>query len=186
MTQLSTASAFAASSYTYCPRCATPLVTQTLGDRPRARCPACDFVHWNNPLPVVAAVLELDDKLLLARNAAWPQGMFGLITGFMESGETPEQAIAREVKEETDLNASACTLIGVYEFMRKNELIIAYHVRASGEVRLSEELVDFRLLAPERARPWRAGTGYALADWLKSRGIDFQWLEIPQLATNSA
>jgi NADH pyrophosphatase NudC (nudix superfamily) len=55
------------------------------------RCPddTCGYAHWNNPLPVVAAIVELDGKILLARNAAWPEGMFALITGFLENGETP-------------------------------------------------------------------------------------------------
>ena len=95
-------------AYSYCPCCATALVTQTQAqtqaDRVRTLCPACGWVHWNNPLPVVAAVLEFEGKVLLAQNATWPGGMFGLITGFMESGETPAQAAVREAFEETGLS----------------------------------------------------------------------------------
>ncbi len=100
-------------------------------------CPdtTCGFVHWNNPLPVVAAIVEYEGKILLARNAAWVEGMFALITGFLENGETPEEGIAREVLEETSLHAESVELVGVYEFIRKNELIIAYHVKAHGTVR---------------------------------------------------
>ncbi|MFZ4528659.1 MAG: NUDIX domain-containing protein, partial [Undibacterium curvum] len=94
------------------------------------------------------------------------------ITGFMERDETPEQGVARELKEETNLQADQISLIGVYEFMRKNELIIAYHVRASGEIRLSEELIEYRLIAPEKLRPWRAGTGLAMADWMRTQGLE--------------
>jgi NAD+ diphosphatase len=97
----------------------------------------------------------------------------------MERGETPEQGIARELKEETSLDADEITLIGVYEFIRKNELIIAYHVKASGEIRLSEELVDYRLIAPEKLRPWRAGTGYAMADWMRLRGLPVEFIDWP-------
>jgi NAD+ diphosphatase len=76
------------------------------GRRPkeRLRCPACGWTHWNNPTPVLAAVIECTDRdgqVLLARNAAWKGRMFALITGFMEAGETPEEGIAREVAEET-------------------------------------------------------------------------------------
>ncbi|WP_323494487.1 NUDIX hydrolase, partial [Sphingomonas sp. 10B4] len=81
----------------------------------------------------------------------------------MERGETPEQGIARELKEETNLDADQINLIGVYEFIKKNEVIIAYHVKASGEIRLSPELLEYRLIQPEKLRPWRAGTGYAMA-----------------------
>ena len=161
-------------SFKYCPCCATPLalITQVEdgGDKARLRCPACGFTHWNNPTPVLAAVIEYEGKLLLARNAAWTGKMFALITGFMEAGDTPEGGMAREILEETNLETSALTLIGVYDFQRMNQIIIAYHAACHGEVRLSPELVDYRLFAPEAVKCWPAGTGHALADWLRSRG----------------
>ncbi|MES2536035.1 MAG: NUDIX domain-containing protein [Pseudomonadota bacterium] len=168
-------------TYQYCPMCAVPLIMRAdpaaEGGKQRLACPDGHWTHWDNPLPVLAAVIELDGKILLARNAAWAEKRFALITGFMERGETPEQGVAREIKEETDLDAVDITLIGVYEFIRKNELIIAYHVKASGEIRLSEELLEYRLVAPEKLRPWKAGTGYAVADWLQSRGFPVQFVE---------
>ena len=75
------------------------------------------------------------------------------------------------------LHAEVTTLIGVYEFIRKNELIIAYHVKASGEIKLSPELVEVRLVSPEKLRPWRAGTGYAMADWMRGRGLEPEFLD---------
>jgi NAD+ diphosphatase len=60
----------------------------------------------------------------------------------MEAGETPQEGIAREILEETNLSVSALNLIGVYDFQRMNQVIIAYHAVASGEVRLSPELAD--------------------------------------------
>jgi NADH pyrophosphatase NudC (nudix superfamily) len=114
---------------------------------------------------------------LLARNAAWAEGRFALITGFMERDETPEQGIAREIKEETNLDANQITLIGVYEFMRKNELIIAYHVQASGNISLSPELLEYRLVAPADLRPWPAGTGYAMADWMRAQNLPVHFVE---------
>lgn len=128
---------------------------------------------------MVAAIVEYDGKILLARNAAWPEGMFALITGFLESGETPEAGIAREVREETSLQAETVELVGVYEFIRKNELIIAYHVRAYGEIALSPELLEYRLVEPPKLRPWRAGTGHALADWMRARGLPFEYVDRP-------
>jgi hypothetical protein len=68
-------------------------------------------------------------------------------------------------------------LIGVYEFMRKNELIIAYYVKASGTIKLSPELVEYRLSAPADLRPWPAGTGHAVADWMRQRGLAVQYVE---------
>lgn len=169
--------------FRFCPRCATPLawVTQAEdgGERERLRCPACAWTHWNNPTPVLAAVVEVGGQLLLARNAAWSGRMFALITGFMEAGETPQEGIAREVKEETDLDVTALSLIGVYDFQHMNQVIIAYHAQAEGEVRLSPELAEYRLFAPEQVKCWPAGTGYALADWLRSRGHTPQFIEWP-------
>ena len=170
--------------YRYCPLCAGPLAPIELeedgGPKLRLRCAACGFTHWNNPTPVLAAVIECSDRdgqLLLARNAAWPGKRFALITGFMEAGETPEAGIAREVGEETALGVDALSLIGVYDFQRMNQIIIAYHVIARGEVRLSPELAEYRLFAPQDVKCWPAGTGYALADWLRSRGHQPQFID---------
>ena len=170
----------------FCPHCATPLALLVAdedgGPKQRLRCPACGFTHWNNPVPVLAAVIECADRegrVLLARNAAWPGRMFALVTGFMEAGETPEQGIRREVAEETSLEVDALSLIGVYDFQRMNQVIIAYHVAARGEIRLSPELAEYKLFAPQDLRCWPAGTGYALADWLRSRGHQPQFMELP-------
>jgi len=168
----------------YCTNCATTLQwivqAEDGGDKSRLRCPACGWTHWNNPTPVLAAVIECEDRdgqVLLARNAAWPGKFFGLVTGFMEAGETPEDGVSREVTEETSLAVSAVAPIGVYDFQRMNQVIIAYHVRAHGEIRLSPELAEYRLFAPAELKCWPAGTGQALADWLRSRGVEPRWIE---------
>lgn len=173
------------SDYRFCPRCASTLVQRPdaaeEGGRLRHACPdaACGFVHWNNPLPVVAAIVEYESKILLARNAAWAEGVFALITGFLEQGETPEAGIAREVLEETSLYVRATELVGVYDFIRKNELIVAYHVKAEGEISLSPELLEYRLVERAKLRPWRAATGLALADWMRRRGLPFEFVDKP-------
>ncbi len=170
--------------YRYCPRCATPLAAieadEDAGRRTRLRCPACGFTHWNNPTPVLAAVIECadrDGRLLMARNATWSGRMFGLVTGFMEAGESPEDGIRREVAEETALDVERLSLIGAYDFRPMNQVIIAYHALARGEIRLSPELAEVRLFAPAEVRCWRAGTGLALADWLRSRGFEPRFFE---------
>ncbi|WHZ12370.1 MAG: Pyrophosphatase, MutT/nudix family [Burkholderiaceae bacterium] len=167
--------------YRFCPNCAAPLrliaQQEDGGEKERLRCAACGWTHWNNPTPVLAAVIEYHDCILLARNAAWAGKMYALITGFMEAGETPEAGIAREIKEETNLDARALDLIGVYDFQRMNQVIIAYHALAEGEVRLSAELADYKLYALADVRCWPSSTGYALADWLRSRGHEPQFLD---------
>jgi len=156
------------SAFKFCPRCAQPLAAGEYGGATRLGC-ACGFVHWDNPVPVVAAIVEHDGGVILARNRDWPEKMFGLITGFLEKGETPEAAVVREVKEELSLDALSSELVGLYPFERRNELIIAYHVPAAGELRLNEELIDYRRIAPGKLRPWEFGTGLALRDWLQRR-----------------
>lgn len=170
-------------AYRFCPRCAASLaligVEEDGGYKERLRCPSCDFTYWNNPTPVLAAIVEVNGQVLLARNAAWQNRMFGLITGFMEAGETPEEGIRREIAEETQLVATELQLVGVHDFQRMNQVIITYHARAEGEIRLSPELAEYRLLDPQKVKCWRAGTGLALADWLRGRGIEPAFMEIP-------
>ncbi|HQS30421.1 MAG: NUDIX hydrolase [Polaromonas sp. 39-63-203] len=167
--------------FCFCPVCATPLANIALmedgGEKIRRRCPACGYTHWNNPTPVLAAVIEYQGKVLLARNAAWPGKMFALITGFMEAGETPQGGIAREIKEETALETTSLDLIGVYDFQRMNQIIIAYHAVCHGEVSLSPELAEYRLYDLDQLKCWPAGTGYALADWLRSRGHEPRFID---------
>jgi NAD+ diphosphatase len=61
------------SDYKYCPICASALILKIEGERERAACPSGHWTHWDNPLPVVAALVEVEGRILLARNAAWPE-----------------------------------------------------------------------------------------------------------------
>jgi len=123
-------------------------------------------VLWDNPVPVVAALVECDGRVVLARNVAWPEKQFGLITGYLERDETPEVAVVREVAEELGLAAQSVKLIGLYNFALKNQLLIAYHVQASGRLVLNEELAEFKLIEPAKLKAWEYGTGLAVRDWL--------------------
>ena len=179
--------------YNYCPHCAQPLQwlerLEDGGAKSRLRCSACQWTHWNNPTPVLAAVIELADQdgmILLARNAAWSGRMFALITGFMEAAESPEEGIVREVREETNLSVDSLDLIGVYDFQRMNQVIICYHALARGQIVLSPELAEYRLFRPQDVRCWRAGTGLAMAQWLTRRGITPQWVELPDRTVRPA
>jgi ADP-ribose pyrophosphatase YjhB (NUDIX family) len=129
---------------------------------------------------VVAAVVEYEGKVLLARNVAWPEKTFALVAGFLERDETPQQAVAREVLEETGLTVTATHLIGVYEFRRRNEVIIAFHTPAAGTIVLGEELAEYRLLEPARVKPWPLGTGLAVADWMRGKGLAVEFAPLPE------
>lgn len=155
----------------HCPRCGGTLQRSMLAGLSRLACAedACGFVHWDNPVPVVAALVEHEGMIVLARNHAWPEKLFGLVTGFLERDEDPRHAVVREVKEELDLDATDVGLIGAYPFPRNHEVIIAYHVVAHGTIRLNEELAEYRRIAPDKLRDWDYGTGLAVRDWLRLR-----------------
>jgi len=160
-----------ASPFRFCPCCAGPLGWREIGGALRQACENldCGHVFWGNPVPVVAALVEWQGSVVLARNAAWPEGQFGLVTGFLEREETPADAACREVAEELGLAAVGAHLIGTYPFARKNEVIMAFHVPAEGEMQLNEELAEVRLIVPEKLKAWDYGTGLAVADWLLRR-----------------
>ena len=144
------------------------MTTRSIAGQQRPACSAedCDFVHWNNPVPVLAAIVEHDGEIVLANNHGWPEDKFGLITGFLENTESPQAGTLREVKEELGLIGEIVSLVGVYPFPRMNQVIIAYHVRATGTIELGEELRASKHIAKHLLRPWDFGTGLAVRDWL--------------------
>jgi NAD+ diphosphatase len=127
--------------FNFCPTCKSDLA---LGKENYIACinEECSFVHYENPTPVVAAVIEYKDgNVLLAHNAAWPPKIFALVTGFLEKHEHPEIAVLREVKEEVGLDAEIRGFLGHYSFRKINKV-----------------------------KTWDAGTGYALKKFLESKG----------------
>src|SRR5688572_17788454 len=118
--------------YRFCPCCARPLGVRAIsgddGAMDRLACPdaACGFVHWDNPTPAVGVIVEHEGEVILARNALWPEGIFALVTGFLEAREDPKACVAREVKEELGLEVVETHLVGNYIFERKNEVMLCY------------------------------------------------------------
>jgi len=157
----------------FCPKCGRNLKPVEIDGRKRLCCSAgtCDFVFWDSPTPVVAALVEHEGRVVLVRNKEWPQKMYGLVTGFLEKNETPESGVLREVKEELGLDGVIDDFIGCYSFFEMNQLILAYHVRMRGEIVLGEELAELKRVPPEKLRPWAFGTGHAVKDWLKKRNM---------------
>lgn len=156
----------------YCPHCATPLAAIDIDGVERLSCSSseCEFVHWDNPTPVVAGIVEYNGSVILVRNIGWPEKMFGLVTGFLEKHETPEECILREVEEELGLNAQINEFVGNYAYFDLNQLLLVFHLKAEGDVVLGEELQEHRIIPITKLRPWPFGTGLALKDWLKARG----------------
>ncbi|MBP7584174.1 MAG: NUDIX hydrolase [Spirochaetes bacterium] len=155
----------------FCPYCASPIEKRDIDGRQRAACPSrdCGFVHWDNPVPIVAAIIEHVDGIVLARNAGWPENMFGLVTGFLEKGEHPDQGVLREVREELGLDSSIVEFLGNFSFFEANQILIAYHVKASGEIRTSDEIAEVKLVPAEKLKSWPFGTGRVVKAWLEKR-----------------
>lgn len=102
-------------NYKYCPLCATPLSSGLRHGRTRLYCPHCSFINYENPLPTTVALAELNRKIILIKRGIEPlKGIWTLPSGFMEIGETPEQACLRELKEETHMQGTIKELIGVF------------------------------------------------------------------------
>lgn len=174
-------------SYVYCPRCAKPLLPTLLaedgGEVTRMACPdsACGFVHYDNPTPAVGVLIEHEGSIVLARGRGWPAGFYALVTGYLERNEDPVKGVAREVKEETNLDVVETEIIGNYIFERKNEVMLCYFAKCVGEIRLSPELEDVKRFQPHELRPWPRATGFAVADWMTSRGLEVKFIDRPPI-----
>ncbi len=140
---------------------------------------ACGFVQWGNPTPAVGALVEHEGDIILARNRLWPEGWFALVTGYLEAREDPVRAVEREVREELGLEVFETHLIGNYIFERKNEVMLCYHALARGEVVLGAELCEYRRYKPAELKPWPRATGLAVADWMRARGLPFEFTPLP-------
>jgi len=157
----------------FCLKCGSPLTVISIEGVDRQACSSegCDFVYWNNPVPVITAVVEYGDTVVLARNRAWPEKIFSVLTGFLEKDETPEEGALREVKEEIGLDGTIANFLGLYPFFYMNQLLIGYHVIGQGDITLGEEIAEVRLIPVSKLRPWDQATGLAVKDFLKLKGL---------------
>ena len=135
----------------YCPLCRSDLESRTIAGQPRLACASadCSFVHWNSPVPVVAGLVQWADGYILARNASWPPNLFSLLTGFLENGESPENAVAREIQEELGVQAHGVRLIGHFPLPQLNQLIIAFEARAVGTLALDAEIAEVKVVSSD-------------------------------------
>jgi len=117
-------------THTHCPRCGTPtLVVQAGWVR---RCPADDSEHFPRTDPAII-VLIVDDlgRCLLGRHITWPQGRFSTLAGFVEPGESLEQAVAREVFEEVGVRVTDLTYAGSQPWPFPASLMLGFYGRAT-------------------------------------------------------
>jgi ADP-ribose pyrophosphatase YjhB (NUDIX family) len=98
----------------YCLNCGAPLAEGVRFGRTRKLCRYCGFVYFREPKVAVAALLSQDGCVLLVRRAAPPRlGFWALPAGYMDADELPEEALAREVAEETGLEVRVLGLHAV-------------------------------------------------------------------------
>lgn len=120
----------------YCPHCATSLEKRQKAQREHLACPACGFVDWNYPIPAAGCLIENGGHLLLIRRQMEPHaGEWSLPIGFMQFGETAEQAAGRAVAEATGLQVEAASLIGAYSDVindQRSHLVLVFRGRIVG------------------------------------------------------
>jgi NAD+ diphosphatase len=157
----------------YCPKCSALLISKEFEQRTRLVCSSssCDYVFWNNPVPVVAMIVETNEGIVLARSKHWPAGVFSVITGFLESGESPQEAAQRETKEELGLDTHEVNFIGVFPFHRLNQLMVAFHLKTTGTITLNDELDEFKIVAREQLLGYRETGKFEVERWLNGRNV---------------
>jgi len=141
-------------THTHCPRCGTPTVTVAAGHA--QRCPADGSEHFPRIDPaVIMLVTDPDDRCLLARNRRWPERRVSILAGFVEPGESAEQAVAREVQEETGIAVARVRYSGSQPWPMPQSLMLGFRAAASGDLELrvdDDEIAEAHWYSREELR----------------------------------
>jgi len=142
----------------HCRNCGAAVVYRVPDDgdtRQRAVCPACDTIHYENPLNVVGTVPYWGDKVLLCKRNIEPAwGKWTLPAGFMELGESTLQGAARETDEEAGAQIEMEGLITVMSVPRVGQVHLYYLARLlSDQFDPGHETIEARLFSQDEI-PW--------------------------------
>jgi ADP-ribose pyrophosphatase YjhB (NUDIX family) len=142
----------------HCRNCGTAVVYRVPDDgdtHQRAVCPACDTIHYENPLNVVGTVPCLDDRVLLCKRNIEPAwGKWTLPAGFMELNETAAQGAARETDEEAGAQFEMGELFSVLSVPRVGQVHLFFRARLlSDRFDPGHETIEARLFREEEI-PW--------------------------------
>jgi NAD+ diphosphatase len=109
-------------------------------------CPVCGTHHFPRTDPVVIMLVTGEDRVLLGRQAAWPPGRYSTLAGFVEPGETLEEAVAREVREEARVDVGAPRYVSSQPWPFPASLMLGFTVPWLGgdPVRQEDEIEDVR------------------------------------------
>ncbi|MCA8883898.1 MAG: NAD(+) diphosphatase [Rhodobacteraceae bacterium] len=148
------------------------------------KCPACGAGHFPRTDPVVIMLITRGDRVLLGRSPGWPDGMYSLLAGFIEPGETIEAAVRREVLEEAGIRVGAVQYLASQPWPFPASLMLACRGEAlSDTITIDpEEIEDALWLTREDLLTVYAGThptmraprqgaiaGFVLERWLGDR-----------------
>jgi NAD+ diphosphatase len=133
-------------THTHCPRCGARTIPAPAGHL--TVCAADGTEHFPRIDPaVIMLVTDPDDRCLLARNALWPERRMSVLAGFVEPGESAEQAVAREVREETDIVVGEISYLGSQPWPMPRSLMLGFRALAKGGQRITidrEEIAEAR------------------------------------------
>lgn len=129
-------------THQYCGHCATP-TTQLPHERAK-RCPKCGLVNYPRLSPAIIVLVWRGEELLLARAHRFPPGMYSVLAGFVEPGESLEETVVREVREEVGIEVKNIRYFGSQPWPFPNSLMIGFTATyGSGDIALEpQELVD--------------------------------------------
>lgn len=137
-------------SHRYCGRCGA-LMRQKEDERVKV-CPACGHTAYPRVSPAMMVLLRRSGKILLARAAHFPGTMYSALAGFVEAGESIEETVQREVREEVGLTVKNLRYFGSQAWPFPHQLMVAFHADyAGGELKPDgKEIVDAQWFSPDR------------------------------------
>ncbi|WP_254185436.1 NAD(+) diphosphatase [Nocardioides panacis] len=131
-------------SHRFCPRCGSPLVSTAAGHV--LRCAENDHQQFPRTDPAVIMMVTDGERALLGRQAAWPEGRYSTLAGFVDPGESLEEAVIREVAEETGVHVTDVAYFGNQPWPFPQSLMVGFFARATSTDILvdGEEIQDAR------------------------------------------
>jgi NAD+ diphosphatase len=143
----------------FCANCGQPTVPRDGGHE--RHCPACDTHHFPRTDPVVIVRVTDGERLLLARKADWPEGRYSILAGYVEPGESLEDAVRREVREESGVAVGAVSYLDSQPWPFPSSLMLGFHAEGDGrEPRPDDrELSDVRWFGRDEVLDAAAGHG---------------------------
>lgn len=128
--------------HAHCGRCGTP--TELVADERARGCPKCGATYFPRINPAVIMLVERDGKMLLARNKLFRGPFYSCLAGFVEPGESLEEAVAREVLEEVGIEVDGITYFASQPWPFPSQLMIGFTARhRAGEIQVQDsEIID--------------------------------------------